>query len=87
MFQNPWWILAATALTTGNQPDAVPRVFFYVLADLEKAQAALNITGDEAQAERLHFARKFRDAIFKCGMVAGYSKVRIMATRSRLRRN
>ena len=74
--QNPWWILAATALTTGNQPEAVPRVFFYVLADLEKAHAALNVTGEQAQEEKLHFARKFRDAIFKCGMVAGYSKVR-----------
>ncbi|VDC03923.1 unnamed protein product [Peniophora sp. CBMAI 1063] len=74
VLKNPWWILTATALTTGNQPEAVPRVFFYVLADLEKAQAALNVTGEQAHDEKLYFARKFRDAIFKCGMVAGYSK-------------
>ncbi|KAI9456687.1 hypothetical protein BJY52DRAFT_1275449 [Lactarius psammicola] len=72
--QNPWYIVTIVALTAGNRPEAIPLVFNYVLGDLERAQNEFKVTKDEAQGERLRLARRFRDAIFKCGILAGYSK-------------
>ena len=74
MIQNPWYIVTIVALTTGNRPEAIPPVFKYVLNDLERAQNEFKVPKDEAQKERLRLARRFRDAIFKCGILAGYSK-------------
>ncbi|KAA1477126.1 hypothetical protein DENSPDRAFT_844304 [Dentipellis sp. KUC8613] len=74
VFKNPWYIVASVAFATGNRPDAVPRIFKYVLADLEQAQDKFQVTGEQAHAERLLLARKFRESLFKAGMVAGYSK-------------
>ena len=75
MIQNPWYIVTIVALTTGNRPEAIPPVFKYVLNDLERAQSEFKVPEDEAQGQRLRLARRFRDAIFKCGILAGYSKV------------
>jgi hypothetical protein len=75
-----WWILVVTALSTGNRPDAVPFVFKYVLEKLEKVQADFGVFGEKAHEEKLLLARKFRDVLFKSGMVAGYSKVSTCST-------
>ncbi|KAI9446770.1 hypothetical protein H4582DRAFT_1908207 [Lactarius indigo] len=72
--QNPWYIVIVVALTAGNRPEAIPLVFKYVLGDLERAQNEFKVPKDEAQREKLRLARRFRDAIFKCGILAGYSK-------------
>ncbi|KAF5379929.1 hypothetical protein D9757_007188 [Collybiopsis confluens] len=61
--QNPWYILVAVAFSASNEPQAVPELFKYVLADV----------GDNHE-ERLLVARKFRDACFKAGLTSGYSK-------------
>lgn len=75
VIQNPWYIVTIVALTAGNRPEGIPLVFKYVLSDLERAQNEFKVPEVEAQGERLRLARRFRDAIFKCGILAGYSKV------------
>ena len=74
VIKNPWYIVTIVALTAGNRPEAIPPVFKYVLRDLEQAQNEFKVPEDVAQGEKLRLARRFRDAIFKCGMLAGYSK-------------
>jgi hypothetical protein len=61
---NPWYISAAVAYSAANHPEAVPKVFEYVLEKID------------SPAERLKLARKMRDALFKSGIVTGYPKVR-----------
>ncbi|TFY77403.1 hypothetical protein EWM64_g6606 [Hericium alpestre] len=77
VLKNPWYIVASVAFATGNRPDAVPRIFKYVLTDLEKAQTQFKVPAEQAHAEKLLLARKMRESLFKSGMVAGYSKVAI----------
>ncbi|KAJ3868671.1 AhpD-like protein [Lentinula novae-zelandiae] len=60
---NPWYIVTAVAFSASNEPQAVPEVFNYALAE----------AGQERE-ERLLLARKFRDALFKAGLTSGYSK-------------
>ncbi|KAF8274255.1 hypothetical protein EI94DRAFT_1768808 [Lactarius quietus] len=74
VIKNPWYIVTIVALTAGNRPEEIPPVFSYVLSDLLRAQNEFKVPEGEAQGERLRLARRFRDAIFKCGMIAGYSK-------------
>ncbi|KAI0047038.1 hypothetical protein FA95DRAFT_1559468 [Auriscalpium vulgare] len=74
VLKNPWWIVATVAYSGANRPEAVPVVFKHVLADLEQVQAAANVPTEKAQEERLLLARRFREALFKSGMVSGYSK-------------
>ncbi|KAH8991087.1 hypothetical protein EDB86DRAFT_3184577 [Lactarius hatsudake] len=74
VIQNPWYIVTIVTLTAGNRPEAIPLVFKYVLGDLERTQNEFKVPKDEAQGEKLRLARRFRDAIFKCGILAGYSK-------------
>lgn len=62
---NPWCIVSAVAFSASNEPQAVPELFKYVLAEV----------GEEHE-QRLLLARKFRDALFKAGLTSGYSKVR-----------
>jgi hypothetical protein len=64
------------AFSAGNRPDAILSLFRFVLADLDQAQKQFGVMGDDAHAERLLLARKFRDVIFKGGVTGGYSKVR-----------
>lgn len=75
VIQNPWYIVALVSFTFGNIPEAVPLLFKYVLRELEHAQNQFQVPALEAEREKLLLARKFRDAIFKGGMVGGYSKV------------
>ncbi|KAI0293418.1 hypothetical protein BC826DRAFT_1015408 [Russula brevipes] len=74
VIQNPWYIVTLVCFTTGNRPDAVPLLFKYVLGEVERAQNQFQVPEVEAKRERLLLSRKFRDAIFKCGVVGGYSK-------------
>ncbi|TRM58205.1 AhpD-like protein [Schizophyllum amplum] len=57
-----WALVAACAFSAANAPEAVPRVFEYA------------IEGEASHEERLRFARKMRDALFKSGMLSGYPK-------------
>jgi hypothetical protein len=75
VIQNPWYIVALVSFTFGNIPEAAPLLFEYVLGELEHAQNQFKVQALEANREKLLLARKFRDAIFKGGMVGGYSKV------------
>jgi hypothetical protein len=75
VIQNPWYIVALLSFTTGNRPDAVPLLFKYVLEELERVQNRFGVSEVEANREKLLLARRFRDAIFKGGMISGYSKV------------
>jgi len=74
VIQNPWYIVALLSFTTGNRPDAVPLLFKYVLRELEREQNRIGVPEVEANREKLLLARRFRDAIFKGGMISGYSK-------------
>ena len=73
--QNPWYIVTLVSFTAGNRPEAVPLLFKYVLGELEHAHNQFKVPEIEANREKLVLARKFRDAIFKCGITGGYSKV------------
>ena len=63
------------SFTAGNRPEAVPLLLKYVLGELERAQNQFKVPETEAHRERVVLVRKFRDAIFKCGITGGYSKV------------
>jgi hypothetical protein len=73
--QNPWYIVAVVSFTAANRPEAVPLLFKYVLGELERAHNQFEVPEIDANREKLVLARKFRDAIFKCGVTGGYSKV------------
>ena len=75
--------MAAVAFSAGNRPDFVPLLFTHVLTELEKSQKELGVSGDKADEERLLLARKFRECLFKGGMVAGYSKVRFIVSETK----
>ncbi|KAF8638830.1 hypothetical protein AX17_001888 [Amanita inopinata Kibby_2008] len=59
---NPWFIVAAVAFSASNRPEEVPRVFAHAIKDVQTEQ------------EKLTVARKFRDALFKAGLICGYSR-------------
>ncbi|KAF5324755.1 hypothetical protein D9611_004187 [Ephemerocybe angulata] len=65
---NPWYIVTAVALSASNKPDGVPRVFEHMLSQELKDHAS------DSQEDRLILARKFREAIFKSGLISGYPK-------------
>jgi hypothetical protein len=87
VIQNPWYIVTVVCFTTGNRPDAVPLLFKYVLGEVERAQNQFKVPEVEAKRERLVLSRKFRDAIFKCGVVGGYSKVHTLLSQTNHRCN
>ncbi|KAH9999087.1 hypothetical protein BJV77DRAFT_1058615 [Russula vinacea] len=74
VIQNPWYIIVLVSFSFGNRPEAVPHLFNYVLRELEHAQNQFKVPTLEANREKLLLARRFRDAIFKGGIVGGYSK-------------
>jgi len=75
VIQNPWYIVTVVSFTAGNRPEAVPLLFKYVLGELERAQNRFKVPETDAHREKVVLVRKFRDAIFKCGITGGYSKV------------
>jgi hypothetical protein len=82
VIQNPWYLVTIVSFTAGNRPEAVPLLFNYVMRELERAQHEFEVRDSEAHGERLILSRKFRDAIFKCGMTGGYSKVYFLPFRT-----
>lgn len=77
VFKNPWYIVAACSFSTANRPETIPLIFKHVFSELEKAQADFGVSKEQAHNEKLLLARKMRDCLFKSGMVAGYSKVKM----------
>ena len=66
---NPWYFVAAVALSASNAPDAVPLVFDYAIKDAKESNPAW--TEDDSRL----LARKMKDALFKSGMLSGFPKV------------
>jgi hypothetical protein len=75
VIRNPWYLITLASFAAGNRPDAVPLLFKYALGELEHAQNQFNVPAPEANREKLLLTRKFRDAIFKGGIIGGYSRV------------
>ena len=67
--ENPWYFVSAVAFCASNLPEAVPVVFQYALKDV------LEESSDHKHA--LQLVRKFKDALFKSGLLCGYPKVRL----------
>ena len=63
-----WALVAISAFSAANLPEAVPQVFAYALE------------GETSHETRLRFARSARDAIFKTGMLSGYPKVSLISS-------
>ncbi|KAK0432676.1 hypothetical protein ARMSODRAFT_962234 [Armillaria solidipes] len=59
---SPWSLVAATAFSSSNLPEAVPEVFKYAL------------DGVNTHDERQLLVRKLKDALFKSGLLSGYPK-------------
>ncbi|KAH9484059.1 Peroxisomal protein 2 [Psilocybe cubensis] len=70
VFQNPWYIVATVVFSASNQPEGVKYVLENVLEDLGHYHEQEDL---EKQSKKL--AQKMREAIFKSGMISGYSKV------------
>ncbi|KAH8114127.1 hypothetical protein DFH11DRAFT_250536 [Phellopilus nigrolimitatus] len=66
---NPWYLVAAVAFNASNRPDGVPKVFEFVMRDL-----ASESVGEPSLEDRLHITRLMREALFKSGMISGYSR-------------
>lgn len=75
VIQNPWYLVTLASFATANRAEAVPLLFKYVLGQLERAQNRFNIPMPEANQEKYLLAQRFRDAIFKGGIISGYSRV------------
>jgi hypothetical protein len=83
VIHNPWYIVTLVSFTAGNRPEAVPLLFKYVLGELESAHNQFKVPEIDANREKLVLARKFRDAIFKCGITGGYSKVYVLPSKDK----
>lgn len=75
VIRNPWYIAAAVAFGSSNRPEGVPVVFQTILTELKLAQAAQNVSAEAAHAQQLYVARRVREAVFKGGLLCGYSRV------------
>lgn len=60
--ENPWSWLAAIAFSALNRPEQASKVFEYAVKQLSTHQ------------DKLLLAKKFRDSIFKAGIIFGYPK-------------
>ena len=75
VIKNPWYLVTLASFAATNRPEAVPILFKHVLGELEQAQNRFNVPVHEANHEKYLLAHRFRDAIFKGGIIAGYSRV------------
>ncbi|KJA15966.1 hypothetical protein HYPSUDRAFT_331609 [Hypholoma sublateritium FD-334 SS-4] len=73
MLKSPWYIVAAVAFSASNRPEGVPQVFEHALADLRASLANAERTALSSDNEKL-LAQRFRDALFKSGLISGYPK-------------
>ena len=67
--QNPWYIVSAVAFSASNRPECIPGLFTLIMDELH----ALNASQDE----KLQVVIRLREALFKGGMISGYSRVNI----------
>ncbi|PPQ76315.1 hypothetical protein CVT24_009140 [Panaeolus cyanescens] len=74
VLDNPWYIVAAVAYCASNRPEAVPVVWEYAINDVRSAPLDENLSGDGKDDSELLLARRFREALFKCGLVCGYPR-------------
>lgn len=74
VLKSPWYIVAAVAFSASNRPEGVPQVFEHALADLRASLANTDRTTLGSDNEKL-LAQRFRDALFKSGLISGYPKV------------
>jgi hypothetical protein len=81
VIQNPWYLVTLASFAAANRPEAVPLLFKYALGELEQAQNRFNISVPEANHEKYLLAQRFRDTIFKGGIIAGYSRVYTLLSR------
>ncbi len=65
VFNNPWYLIAAVGLSACNLPETIPYIFRHALSDAQNND------------ERRVVANKMREALFKSGLTAGYSKVAV----------
>ncbi len=75
VIRNPWYLVTLASFAAGNRPDAVPLLFKYVFGELEQAQNQFNVPMPEVNHEKQLLVHRFRDAIFKGGIIMGYSRV------------
>lgn len=72
---SPASFVAAVAYSASNRPEAVPLVFKDALTEMKDKQA--DCEDPAVHEERLHLARRFRDALFQAGLLSGYPRVRL----------
>ncbi|KAL5490695.1 hypothetical protein ACEPAI_5529 [Sanghuangporus weigelae] len=63
---NPWYIITAVAFSASNRPDAIPKVFEFVISELETLRATKD--------DKLRLVVRMREALFKAGLISGYSR-------------
>jgi len=67
--------VAVVSFMAGNKPDAVSPLFNHVMEDLKVSQVSSpEAKGKDLLPERLHLARRFREAMFTGGLLCGYSR-------------
>ncbi len=74
VLKTPWYIVAAVAFSASNRPEGVSQVFEHALADLRSSPTNTDRTVVGSEDEKL-LAQRFRDALFKSGLISGYPKV------------
>jgi len=73
ILRSPWYIVAAVAFSASNRPEGVSQVFEHALADLRASNAISDGSTIGSDNEKL-LAQRFRDALFKSGLISGYPK-------------
>ncbi|TCD70597.1 hypothetical protein EIP91_002627 [Steccherinum ochraceum] len=69
--QSRWYLLAVVAFSASNLPDAIPLVFQYALEELKREGARKEA---DMHRDQIALARRFREAIFRGGMLTGYAR-------------
>ena len=68
--RNTWYFIAGTTLSALNRPEEIPAVYNYAIENLK------NDSHDATSLEeRLHVARRLREALVKSTAVCGLPKV------------
>ncbi|KII89315.1 hypothetical protein PLICRDRAFT_687915 [Plicaturopsis crispa FD-325 SS-3] len=74
ILHNPWFIAVVVAYSASNCAEGIPRVFEHVLGELKQSHIEAKVPPAQAHSETLLLARKFRESIFKAGLVSGYPR-------------
>jgi hypothetical protein len=77
--EDPWYIVAAVSFSASNRPDGVPKVLEFVLRELDEAISTSATSVDLKEKEILELRQRvvmrLREALFKAGLISGYSRV------------